>query len=128
MLEIEAPNEIPGFKKKNVSLCVTFLAWRPFTLKDLATVIIAGLYIKEKMWGLKVSKKWQWMKERENLCKQVLHNLYKKTNGFKGSMKCAQEIFSDEFFFSDGISGAYEWPIKQAWAPPENKHRKSAEW
>lgn len=32
------------------------------------------------------------------------------------------------FFFSDGISGAYEWPIKQAWAPPENKHRKSAEW
>lgn len=39
------------------------------------------------------------MKEKENLCKQVLHNLYKKTNGFKGSMKCAQEIFSDEFFF-----------------------------
>lgn len=53
MLEIEAPNEIPGFffkKKKNVvSLCVTFPAWRPFTLKDFATVIIAGLYIKEKM-------------------------------------------------------------------------------
>lgn len=52
MLEIEAPNEIPGFffkKKKNVvSLCVTFPAWRPFTLKDFETVIIAGLYIKEK--------------------------------------------------------------------------------
>lgn len=64
MLEIEAPNEIPGFKKKkNVSLCVTFLAWRPFTLKDLATVIIAGLYIKEKMWGLKVSKKWHEVNE-----------------------------------------------------------------
>lgn len=41
-------------------------------------------------------------------------------------MKCSQEIVSDEFF-SDGISAAYEWPVKQAWAPPENKHRKSTE-
>lgn len=38
-------------------------------------------------------------------------------------MKCAQEIFSDEYF-SDGISGAYEWPIKQAWALPEISIKK----
>jgi hypothetical protein len=53
------------------------------------------------------------MKEKEIYVSRAWILYIKKKINFKGSMKCAQEIFSNEYF-SDGISGVYEWPIKQA--------------